>query len=284
MKNLRTISALVILTVATGCRTAAVTPAKEPIREALYSLAWVQTSAEYDAISIQTWRSAGDAVKLALRDVDTAGSAAIPGSPCTECPPAVIVDVDETILDNTAQDARRMRAGEDFDPVVWTAWVNERNASAVPGALDFVREVERLGVRVFYVTNRTIEEEPGTRDNLEALGFKIPADEDVVLTKGEFGESSDKSGRRAEVSRRYRVLVMVGDDLGDFIAANARIEERDELLRTHSSKWGRQWFVLPNPVYGSWERALLREVPKDATREQKIRTMFDALDYRRDAQ
>lgn len=278
---------LIFLVVLSGCRSAADAPPAPQVVESqpqmrldtLYAVLWMQTAAEFEALTRQTWRAATEAMREGLEGsfpsavVDSHRS-------CGDCPPAVIVDVDETVLDNSPHDARRVLDGQDFDPVVWTAWVNERRARETPGALDFAREAERLGVTVFYVTNRTQEEEAGTRDNLRALGFRLPQQPDTILTKGERSASvtSDKSERRRWVAENYRVLVLAGDDLNDFVPANLGVAEREALVERHRARWGAQWFMLPNPSYGSWERALLRDLPSGADRQQRLRHLLQALE------
>lgn len=285
MKN-RALS-VVLLTLAVACRTAVPQPAPASDAAAserysiLSAILWVQTAAEFDALTTQTWRSATSAMRS--RVADSASGSALDASACSSCPAAVIVDVDETVLDNSAADARRIVEGTDFDPSVWTAWVNERRATAIPGALEFAREAERLGVTIFYVTNRTQEEEAGTRDNLRALGFPVSTVVDTVLTKGDRSAtiSSDKTDRRRWVASNYRVLIVAGDDLNDFVPGNVSREERDALVERYSDRWGASWFMLPNPVYGSWERALTRGLPDDATPEEKHRFLLDRLELAR---
>lgn len=282
--------AVVSFLIASGCATGSPdrvrpgTPADAPAGhqyETLNAVLWMQTSAEYEALARQTWTAATEAMRRELRAEGP--SALVEEVRCAACPPAVIVDADETVLDNSAYDARRIVEGTEFDPAAWTAWVNERRAGAVPGALEFAREAERLGVRVFYVTNRTTEEEPGTVDNLRALGFPLPAGEDVVLTKGEHSATatSDKTERRRAVGARYRVLLLAGDDLNDFAPANLSLEDRRMLVERAGERWGRSWFMLPNPSYGSWERALLRDLPAGFDRDTRRREMLRHLDLSR---
>ncbi len=128
----------------------------------------------------------------------------------------------------------------------------------MPGAVAFVQEAIRYGVQVFYVTNRTADLEAATRRNLQAVGFPLPATLDVILTRGEQPEwaSSDKEPRRAFLGRYYRILLQIGDQLGDFVSdPKARAEARQALVRRYRSWWGTRWIVLPNPQYGAWQRA-----------------------------
>ena len=115
---------------------------------------------------------------------------------------------------------------------------------------------------VFYLTNRGHEREwQATYDNLRALGFPVAEDGSNLLLRGDpRAPESDKAYRRQWVGREHRVLLMLGDNLGDFVdPVNTSRAERDALVDAHRSWWGERWIVLPNPAYGSWEGAIRRE-------------------------
>lgn len=229
-----------------------------PALPVLNATVWLQTSAEYVATARQAYLLASRSLPRAIAD---SGWTAMPAQADTEgyrrLPPAVILDVDETVLDNSPFEARLLRRGETYGPGSWGEWVREAAAGPVPGALEFAREAARRGVTVFYVTNRDHELEPPTRRNLERLGFPLGGAADRILTEGEReGWGSDKADRRAFVADRYRVLLLVGDDLHDFTTgAHAGPAARRRLAVRNGERWGRQWIMLPNPVYGSWEEA-----------------------------
>ncbi|MFW6088667.1 MAG: 5'-nucleotidase, lipoprotein e(P4) family [Gemmatimonadota bacterium] len=219
---------------------------------------WLQTSAEYVAMSRQIWRAAERLLPEAL--ADTTWSAALEQQPgAGTLPPAVIVDVDETILDNAPYAARLIERDESFTEESWAAWVEQAKAHPVPGALEFVRAARDLDIEVFYVTNRLANLEQATRRNLDAMGFPPGEAEDVHLLLGEREEwGSDKTTRRAWVAERYRVLLLAGDDLNDFLPARGLgVETRAELTERHEDRWGTQWIVFANPTYGSWVSAVL---------------------------
>ena len=113
------------------------------------------------------------------------------------------------------------------------------------------------GVKVFYVSNRTAEEEPATRKNLGKFGFPIDGAIDTVLTSRERPDwTSLKGTRRAFIAREYRVLLNLGDNFGDFVDEYRGTEaERLAVLEQYKNRWGRQWIMLPNPTYGSFESA-----------------------------
>jgi len=245
----------------------------------LQATLWVQKAAEYDALATQAYRAAEAHIGQALRDSTWTASVEQTGGEFSHLPEAVILDIDETVLDNSPFQARMIEKNSDFDPVAWNEWVLEARAEAVPGALSFTRKADSLGISVFYLSNRDAETEAATRKNLEELGFPLPAETDLVLLKGEQpGWTSAKTERRKHITSRYRVLMIFGDDLNDFISAkNISLEKRDELVRSNAAFWSRKWFVLPNPVYGSWDQALfefesgLTEQEKKLIRRNKLR-------------
>ena len=226
--------------------------------ETVRATEWVRTSAEYRALSLQAYSAAGATLEQALADSGWTAALEQEGTPFRDLPPAVILDVDETVLDNSPFQERMIRQDSDFDPGEWARWVDEASAEAVPGALSFTRRAAQLGVVVFYVTNRDAQREEATRKNLVSLGFPVSAVRDVVLTEGERPDwSGDKSSRRAHVAESYRVLLLGGDDLNDFVPADGlSLRARQRLLERHRDRWGERWIVLPNPVYGSWRDPL----------------------------
>ena len=168
-----------------------------------------------------------------------------------------------------------MRAGMTYDRTIWRAWVAESAAAAVPGAREFLAYAQSRGVTPFYVTNRDFDpEHPGTRRNLEKLGFPLTAD--TLLMRGGRPEwKSDKSGRRAHVAATHRVVLVIGDDLNDFTNAREKSQaERAAIIGRTESWWGTRWFMLPNPMYGSWERAA---IGAEGTPCEQLQKKIDAL-------
>ena len=230
----------------------------------LNALAWMQTSVEFRLIAGQTWRAALGQLDRALKTPgwdalsreDRPAASALQG-----LPPAVILDVDETVLDNSPYQARLVRAGSGFDDAAWAAWVNEQSARAVPGALEFVRAATARGVSVFYISNRAASVAEPTIANLRKAGFPI-ADASQFLGLGTQvagceAKGTDKGCRRQLVGRGHRVLMQVGDQLGDLVSiASNTPQGREQAVRPYLGWVGERWFVLPNPVYGSWEPAL----------------------------
>lgn len=245
---------------------AAPAPAGQPAsaaHENLNAVLWMQTALEYEAGALQAYRLAQLQLDAAL--ADPAWTAAIEQrGDASALPPAVVVDVDETVLDNSYYQARMVRDNTAYSTATWDAWVSEQKATAIPGAREFARYAADQGVTVFYVTNRTANLEEATRANLAAEQFPMAAGVDTVLTRGERPEwsASAKGPRRTHVAAGYRILLLVGDDLGDFVAEAAGTpEERRTRTQLYEGWWGRRWIMLPNPTYGSWERAIVGNSP-----------------------
>ena len=237
----------------------AASPARPAAHENLNATLWVQTALEYEATTLQAYRLAQIQLDAALADPAWTAAIEQKGDP-SRLPPAVIVDVDETVLDNSYYQARMIRDNTAYSTATWDPWVLERKATAIPGATEFARYAAGKGVTVFYVTNRTANLEEATRANLVAEQFPVSESVDTVLTRGERPEwsGSAKGPRRASIAERYRILLLVGDDLGDFVIdASGTIAERRERTAPHEDWWGRRWIMLPNPTYGSWERAIV---------------------------
>lgn len=239
----------------------------------------MQTSGEYEALSRQTWDAAARLLPEAL--ADTTWTAAVEqGSGSGALPPAVIVDVDETVLDNSPYAARLIERDESFTEASWAAWVDEAKAKPIPGAVAFARRARELGVEVFYVTNRLANLEDATRRNLASAGFPLGEAEDVVLMKNERKDwGSDKTSRRVYLAERYRILLQAGDDLNDFVAGarGVGIEARHELVGEYGDMWGRRWIVLANPTYGSWVSAVLDGL-EERTASTELQRKLESLD------
>lgn len=229
-------------------------PLVAPSAEGLNGTLWCQTSAEYRVACVQTFRAASHAVSNALANPEW--SAALEQTNgYQKLPPAVIVDVDETVLDNSPFQARLVLSGESFSSPRWEEWVQEAQADAIPGAREFVELLKKMEVTLFYVTNR--KNQAPTVENIRAV-----LDPDVtperVLCKYEQKEwGSDKTPRRAKIAETHRILVLIGDDYNDFaFLGKTGPEKRKQNAGMHESFWGTRWFLLSNPLYGNWERTL----------------------------
>ena len=229
--------------------------------EQLNGVLWVQTSSEFWAQASATYNAAQLALEQAMSE--KSWSAALEQTAGYQnLPPAVILDLDETVLDNSPAQAQVVLERTIYQPDMWAAWVDKSAATAIPGAPAFLSLAEKRGVKAFFITNRTLAEQGATLKNLADLG--IHASDETVLCSGENGWTSDKTARRALVAKSHRVLLLVGDDMNDFVStAKLTPAERIALAKTHADRWGKSWFLLPNPLYGSWERALFPGLTKD---------------------
>lgn len=231
----------------------------------LYATLYLQVAAEHKALSRVVYRGAENMLDEVLADSRWTAAVEQAGN-YSGLPPAVIFDVDETVLDNSPYQATLIAENLSYRTEHWDGWVAEARAPAVPGAVEFSRAAVARGVTLLYVTNRRcIQRAPGgdpcpqraeTIANLVQAGFPEPEPADVYLRSAEFGFERDKRSRREAFARRYRLLMLFGDDLGDFLPGvkDEGIDSalRDALVEEHASRWGRAWFVLPNPSYGSW--------------------------------
>ena len=228
----------------------------------LHSTLWQQTAVEYDGLTRGAYHLAQTMARRALDD--STWTASLEQSErgtdaYRSLPPAVVLDVDETVLDNSAYQARLVRQNESYASDSWKAWCREAQAEAVPGALAFTQAMAERGVQVIYLTNRDGDVEAATRENLRALGFPIEENrvEDAVLTQGEREGWEPKTTRRAWVADRFRILLLVGDNFGDFAGeVETSVGERKRRADAYEKFWGTRWIVLPNAQYGSWEGAL----------------------------
>jgi acid phosphatase len=254
-------------------------PKRALVSPILYPTAWVQTAAEYEAAALQAYGTAARSLDRAL--ADSTWTAALEQSGAyAQLPPAIIVDVDETVLDNSPFEARMAKAGLIYDDPAFDVWVRSAEADPVPGALEFLTEAARRGVTIFYISGRRQAWEAATRANLQRRGFPLDPSIDVVPAPGEQPDwTGDKTSRRAWVASQYRVLFLFGDDFNDFVNARVPLGQQAELLRQNRDRWGRVWFVIPNPIYGTWERALYDFEP-DLSDLEKVRRITERLDTR----
>lgn len=216
---------------------------------------WMQSAAEYRAAAQQTYNVARRMLDAALADKTWSAEPTDPDNDGGQ-PTAIILDLDETAWSNMPFEARMIRQGKTYEAKEWKQWVSESAATAVPGAADFLAYAHSRGVTPFYVSNRDLDEKPAGRRNLEKLGYPLKSEEDTLLLRGERPEwTSDKTSRRTFIASRYRVLLLLGDDLNDFTNAREKTPaERDAIINDTLGLWGTKWLIVPNPIYGSWER------------------------------
>lgn len=205
------------------------------------STLWMQRAAEVRALSYQAYNIA----KLRL-DED------IKKFPNAKKPRAIVVDVDETLVDNSPFQARSVINKEAY-PTGWKEWVEEARARAVPGALDFIQYANSKGADIFYVTNRKIRGFDPTYKNLVELGFPVKKEHMLLRTS-----TSSKKERREKILETHRIVLLIGDNLNDFthLFEKKPTDFRHQVADQLKDEWGKRFVVLPNPMYGDWEGAI----------------------------
>jgi 5'-nucleotidase (lipoprotein e(P4) family) len=256
----------------------------------LNAVLWVQNSAEYKASARMVYANATRALDDAIKDKSWS---ALGQTGVADRPLAVILDLDETAISNVPFEARSIRAGVTYSQLLWDEWVASASAPAIPGAAAFLETARKRSVTPFYITNRRSVESGKITENLNRIGFPVLTvlDEpgsttDNLLLRGDKKEWSegDKTPRREWVAQRYRVVLLLGDDLNDFISTTNKSEaERDDLVAQHGDDWGTRWFILPNPMYGSWQNAALTRTPTGATRPRGPQDGCEEVEWRIEA-
>ena len=229
------------------------------------SILFMQKAAEYRALSYQAFNLArmrldADFVKKNLKQ--------LPKSERKRAR-AVVVDVDETVLDNSPHQAFIVINQLPFTANVWTQWVNQRKAKAIPGAADFLTYANQKGVKVFYVTNRDEIHRQATIDNLKQTGFPDASDETVLVRTTESG----KEARRQKIMEKYRIVLLIGDNLNDLSNVFEKKSIADRFAEVDKSRelFGKKFIVLPNAMYGDWESAIYEYKRPDEVEKKKIR-------------
>jgi 5'-nucleotidase (lipoprotein e(P4) family) len=223
----------------------------------LNAVLYQQTAAEYQANSLQSFRLAQGALEKLLKQPNLTAAVEQTGT-FAGLPPAVIVDVDETMLDNSAYQARLIKDGTVFNDITWNAWVNQRAALPIAGAKEFSQFANARGVRMIYLSNRDVSTTEATRANLEATGFADATTTANFLFRDKANGRDTKGQRRAIVAQQYRIVMLIGDNFGDFHEGyKTTLEARKALYNQFADYWGSRWIMIANPTYGSWEQALI---------------------------
>lgn len=241
--------------------------------QSLLAINWMQQSGEYRALAYQAYNSA----QLAFDNAKKVKN------------PVVIVDIDETVLDNSAYQSGLINTDTAFSTESWNQWIKAKKAKAVPGAVEFVNYVNANGGKVFFISDR---DESSTGDsknndlelatiaNLKAVGF-TGVNEQGLLLKGEFTQTvngkkdTNKQFRREAVEngkadgKVHTTVILVGDNLNDLDAVAGKTNSARRLhvdnsknlygvkgSNSQTKAFKPTYIVLPNPMYGSWESGL----------------------------
>ena len=215
--------------------------AQNPARDYTNAVLWQQTSGEYRALCFQAFYLA----KLSLKESLWANTSKLPN--------CVVVDIDETVLDNSAFQGHEINKGLSYTPEDWAEWTSLAQADTVPGALSFLKFAQSKNIETFYVSNRNQKDYNATLKNLQRFGFPNADEAHLFLSVG----TSDKEPRRQAIMDKYDILLFCGDNLSDF--NNTFYRERkdtNEQVNNQQALFGTKYIMLPNPMYGDWESAL----------------------------
>ncbi|MFQ6007136.1 MAG: HAD family acid phosphatase [Woeseia sp.] len=234
-----------------------------------FGFLWVNNAAEFEAVALQVYKQA----ELALpRFIEDKSWSALPGQEAAEdLPPAVIFDVDETVVSNRKYQVARYPHSDRklYD------WSLSQPADPIPGFKAFADAARAAGVTLFFVTNKPCFDIEGLDDPCpyetaaieEIRETGVETDASHVMLAGERdGWGKEKLVRREHVALTHRIVMLIGDDLSDFIpcvrakpagpcTTAAGADERKRLTHEHGEYWGNGWYILPNPMHGSWTRA-----------------------------
>jgi len=228
----------------------------------LWSSLWQQKAAEYRALCFQAYNIAHLRANQALLKR-------------TKKPKAIITDIDETLLDNSPNAVSQALQGKGYEKAAWLNWTSKAEADTVPGAPSFLKYEAKKGIAVYYITNRSEAERASTLKNLQKYGFPNADDAHLFLKTT---SSSSKEDRRQLVLKTHEVIMLLGDNLGDFSALfdGKTVDERLANTNAEVNKFGNQFIVLPNANYGDWENSLY-DYKYNLTPEQKEAILRKAL-------
>lgn len=250
MKNLLTMSLLVLLASCAG-------GAKNPAAYTEQSTLWIQNSAEVRALSYQAFNSARVHIDSILRKKRYKKT------------PAIVLDIDETLLDNSPYQAQNIVDKHTYDKPSWYKWIDMAQAKALPGAVDFLNYAHKRGVKIIYISNRKIRGLDQTYKNMLEVGFPVKRQDIYLRTT-----TSNKEERRQTVMKKYDIVMLVGDTLGDFSEDFHKKSTNERNILTDKSRgdFGRKYIVLPNPMYGDWENAMYNyEYSRTNDEKSKVR-------------
>lgn len=218
---------------------------------------WYQKSAEMEALYLQCFLNAERAL------VENISQAAA-GKPL-----AVVMDIDETVLDNSPYQGWQIIENRKFNESDWNRWVQMAKAEPLPGAVGFTRFADSLGVEVFYISNRDANAVEPTVKNMEKAGFSF-ADHQHMLFKE---TSSSKVSRRETVEKTHQIILLIGDNLADLDAVFEKRPEKLGISDVNSRKnmFGTRYIILPNPMYGTWLSEILKQSEGTSEREKLLR-------------
>lgn len=211
-------------------------------RENMMATNWYQTSGEARALYLQGYNVATQRLKEYLK------------TPHTK-PYSIVLDLDETVLDNSPYQAENIILGRGYDSKSWDEWVNMKKAKAVPGAKEFLQFADKNGVKIYYISDRTESQLEATIENLRAEGIPVQTNDSVLLKNKD--DKSGKVNRREYVKNHTQLIMLFGDNLSDFdLFSSKSIDERNAKVEELSKEFGDRFVIFPNPLYGAFETAI----------------------------
>lgn len=220
---------------------------------------WQTSSKEYQALTSGVYQQA---------------VVALDSTPAPHSNWVVVMDVDETVLDNSPYQENIEALGQSFSPESWNAWVVSERADLVPGAKAFIQEVYERGGKIALITNREKSLDAHTWNNLVALGLPLSPENTCLIGRSPLDKAAiddvkiinDKDLRRQQVQAgQANCLQLTGDDKGSWqqphtiwLEVGDNIEDFTGVTQEHADidallpKLGTTLFLLPNPMYGSW--------------------------------
>lgn len=270
-----------VLTVVIGVMaTGGMVRAEEPVpNDLLLATLWNQRSVEYKGNALTVYALARIRLDEALADKSWTAAPVEQKGDFGNFPPAIILDVDETVLDNSPYEVWMMKANQSFSTKTWNQFCAAQISKAIPGAVEFTQYADSKGVKVFYISNRGVETKKDTKENMEKLGFPMGGNVDTFLMQNEKPDwGSQKGTRRAVIAKDYRILLNFGDNLGDFDDRYRTSEaERLKVFEEDKAHWGRDWLMIANPTYGSFDTAPFGHDFKKSREEQR-KAKWDVLE------
>ena len=157
---------------------------------------------------------------------------------------AIVMDLDETVLDNSQYQVELLDKKESFNMTSWAKWVNREEAKIVPGAKEYIDVVRSYGIQLIFISNRMDERLNATINNMKILD--IYSDSDIFLLRKNKkdkktvrrNEIYNSTGRMANYST-HTVIQYLGDAMGDFPSYDSKQFSVDQ-------------YIFPNPMYGKW--------------------------------
>lgn len=233
-------------------------------RENTMAVAWFQSSGEKDALFLQGYNLATMKLKEKLKEK-------------SDKPYSIVLDLDETVLDNGPYQAQNIKEGKEYDPKEWNEWCKDAKAKAVAGAKEFLQFANENNVEIYYISDRDESVLDATVKNLENEGIPVQSKERVMLKNKD--DKSGKKNRREAVEKKSNLILLFGDNLSDFEEFSKKsVDERNKSVQEKAKEFGDRYIIFPNPMYGAFESSIYGGA-KDLTQKQKMEMRAKALKY-----